>query len=198
MSYKPGGKKTNKQGKNQNQPPHPHQQSNTCKMLGFSLGYISQRRRIAVLEDSLLPFPWVVALQEGFCQCGCNGGSSLETSPCHHVSLLIPQTILTCMLSSVIKYMKHSIQKGLELRKNKFKGVSKINPVNPTPFTAIVKRWEESSNSNREIIWQWIRIYSDSIQIHFDERECNYWCSCHIWGKYFIFSSSILLSLCSD
>lgn len=24
-----------------------------------------------------------------------------------------------------------------------------------------------------------------------DERECNYWCSCRIWGKYFIYFSSI-------
>lgn len=48
--------------------------------------------------------------------------------------------------------MTRSIQKGLELRKNKFKGVSKIYQIKNGPFTAIAKRWEESSNSNKEII----------------------------------------------
>lgn len=49
-----------------------------------------------------------------------------------------------------MKYMTHTIQKVLELRKNKFKVVSKINAIKNTPFTAVAKKWEE--NSNKEVI----------------------------------------------
>lgn len=116
----------------------------------------------------------------------------LETSLCHHVPCLTANSLgmkegweklftdsPALHAKFRTKYTTHSIQKGLELMKNKSKGVSKINPIKTSPFTAVAKRWEESNNSNKEIIWQWIRIYNDSIQIYFDERECNYWCSCH-------------------
>lgn len=130
----------------------------------------------------------------------------LETSLYHPVSLLIQggrgeREFFTDSPSLHTKFsikdMTHSIQKIWSWGKTSSKECLKLI-IKTTPFTAVAKRWEESSNSNKEIIWQWIRIYSDSIQIYFDERECNFCCSCHIWGKYFIFSSSILLSLCSD
>lgn len=80
--------------------------------------------------------------------------------------------------------MTHTIEEVLELRKDKFRVVSKINAIKNTPFTAVAKKWEESSNSNKEIIWQWRRIYSDTIQIYFYEREYNYW-YCHNRGQIF-------------
>lgn len=81
---------------------------------------------------------------------GGAGGGGRKTNKQTNKEFFTDSPILHAKFS--IKYMTHSIQKGLEVRKNKCKWVSKINPIKNIPFTAVAKRWEESSNSNKEII----------------------------------------------
>lgn len=102
MSCMPTGEKTNKQTNT-----HLNRRD-TCKTLGFSLSYGSQRQHITVLKDSLLSLP-----------------------PCLAAYFPGKKFFIHSLSSHAlfsIKYITHSIKKGLELRK-KFKGLSKINPI---------------------------------------------------------------------